>query len=360
MRSFLCIFLILVANSLIAQFKISGYGEMYYNYDFSQENRNTRDAWFYNHNLQNTIAPNLFILETNYKTKDLYMQLDLMFGSYAGAIMANEPIWAKPVYQAYIGTTAGNFDIEAGIFESGVGLESAKGMDNPTLTRSIFAENTPYFLTGIRSRWEDNTGIIMIEGAIVNGWETVVRHATLQNTTPGGLFRLRLGSKKVHVHYNLLYTEDAGGINISVPRLLNGIYFKHALNTLQWFLGYDNVKTDDNNVHMPYLILRKEISERFAFALRGEYARDFTRTRFLLPQSIDTPGGTLLLERDFEVWSASLNVDYSPRKNLLLRTEIRYMEGQTEQLPRFPGPGFSDFNIPYKSFLLSASACVKF
>ena len=326
----IALFVYLSSSSLVGQIKFSGYAEVYYNHDFSLGNSAIRDDWFYNHHLHNTIAPNAFILESRYHNRGVYAQLDLMFGSYSGRIMANEPLWATPIYQAYVGWKVyKNTFVEAGIFESGIGLESAKGAENPTLTRSIYAENTPYFLSGIRARWNDPTDVFMVEVALVNGWETITRQAA--ESAPGVMGRWRLGSNKVQVHYNFLYTSDAPGLVYPRNRMLNGFYFKHALNKWQWFLGYDAIRTDGANVHMPYLILRREINEKWAVALRGEYARDFSDSGFLRPYEGPQVSNIFEFRRDLRVYGSSLNVDFSPRENLLIRAEFRVLDGDIER-----------------------------
>lgn len=327
---FIALFIYLTPSSLVGQIKFSGYAEMYYNHDFSLENSATRDDWFYNHHLHNTIAPNAFILESRYNNRGVYAQLDLMFGSYSGRIMANEPLWATPIYQAYVGWKVHkNTFVEAGIFESGIGLESAKGAENPTLTRSIFAENTPYFLSGIRARWNDPTDVFMVEVALVNGWETITRQAA--ESSPGVMGRWRLGSNKVQIHYNFLYTSDAPGLVSPRNRMLNGFYLKHALNKWQWFIGYDAIRTDGANVHMPYLILRREINEKWAVALRGEYARDFSDAGFLKPNEGPQVSSIFEFRRDLNIYGSSLNIDFSPRDNLVIRAEFRVLEGDIER-----------------------------
>lgn len=351
--------LLLSSTTTFAQLKFSGYGEVYYNHDFSSTD-GLRDAWFYNHNLHNAIAPNVFILQSNYTKRGVYAQLDLMFGSYAGAIMQNEPEWAQHIYQAYVGwEVKKNFNVEMGIFESGIGLESAKGAENPTLTRSIFAENTPYFLSGIRARWNDPTDVFMVEVAVVNGWETVIRHAP--ESSPGVMGRFRLGSNKVQLHYNFLYTNDFGGIPTPRAQMLNGFYFKHTLNKWQWYIGSDFLSIEGDAVYLPYLILRREINEKWAIAARGEYVRDLSSYENTIMAKDPLP--TFGIGRQLDIWGTSLNVDYSPRDKFLLRVEARWLEGNYDELLPAYGPTFLlwDSNkVAYQNISLTLAAIFSF
>lgn len=357
-----CIFLALATAlfglSIQAQLTFKGYSEIYYTHDFNATS-STRDAWFYNHNLHNTIAPNLALLETRYKGKNAYAQLDLMFGTYSSAIMVNEPFWAQPIAQAYVGTKYKRFNFEAGIFESGIGLEGIKGSDNPTLTRSIVAENTPYYLSGVRARWEDRTAIFLIEGAIINGWETVTRHAPESN--PGVMARFRLGSEKVRLHYHFMYTDDRGGLASPITGMINGFAFKHALNSWQWFLGYDNIQWNGDAIHLPHIIVRKEFSERWAAALRGEYVMDNSQTPFF--QNLDDLGATSI--RSFEGFGGSFNIDYMPYKDFTLRAEIRHIDGKMQRdftsfRPGNVNIGVNNMAQLYGNTALTIAACLSF
>lgn len=356
-HTFFKILLIFVTPLMLqGQLSFSGYSEIYFTSDFSNDN-STRDLWFYNHNLNNTIAPNVAILETKYASKGVRARLDLMFGSYAGAIMVHEPNWALPLAQAYVGTDYKQFSFDVGIFESGIGMEVIKGAENPTLTRSLVAENTPYFLTGLRTRWEDRTGVIKLEGAIINGWETVTRHA--QSSHPAAMFRFRLGSDKVQLRYHFLYANDRGGLMDPVNGMINGFTFKHALNSWQWFLGYDNIQWGGSPIHMPHLIIRKEFSKTWAAAVRGEYVRDQS-INFMSPEIETMP----LTERSLSVWGTSFNIDYMPRKGLTLRAEVRYLDGEIEraftQAQLAPGSVFPLPTQSYENLAFTVAACVSF
>lgn len=83
----------------------------------------------------------------------------------------------KSVFEANIGISLNeknNLWLDAGIMPSHIGFESAISMDNWTLTRSLLAENSPYFLSGAKltfnpnEKWE-------LAGLILNGWQRIQR-----------------------------------------------------------------------------------------------------------------------------------------------------------------------------------------
>ena len=59
-----------------------------------------------------------------------------------------------------------------GIFSSHLGFESALSKDNWTLTRSLNAENSPYYETGARLTYEVGPKLTLT-GLVLNGWQNI-------------------------------------------------------------------------------------------------------------------------------------------------------------------------------------------
>jgi hypothetical protein len=76
-----------------------------------------------------------------------------MIGNYAQYNLLTEPTWAQFIYEANVGfkiSRKQNVWLDAGIMPSHIGFESAVSADCWTLTRSILAENSPYYETGVK------------------------------------------------------------------------------------------------------------------------------------------------------------------------------------------------------------------
>ena len=76
-----------------------------------------------------------------------------MLGNYAQYNLSAETNWAQFIYNANIGiklSKKNNLWLDAGLMPSHIGAESAISDDCWSLTRSLSAENSPYYETGIK------------------------------------------------------------------------------------------------------------------------------------------------------------------------------------------------------------------
>ncbi len=101
-----------------------------------------------------------------------------MTGTYPNANLATEPGVLKNIYEANIGvklSSSRNLWLEAGIFGSHIGFESAIGKDCWTLTRSILADNTPYYEAGAKVSYNTPDGKWFLSALVLNGWQRIQR-----------------------------------------------------------------------------------------------------------------------------------------------------------------------------------------
>jgi hypothetical protein len=159
-------------------FTISGYLETYYTYDFANPENHTRPAFTYSHNRHNEINVNLGYIKAAFLTDKVRANLALAVGTYMNANYAAEPFVLKNIYEANGGfkiSKKHDLWIDAGIFSSHIGFESAVGKDNWTVTRSLFADNSPYFETGAKISYTNSNGKWFMSGLILNGWQRIQR-----------------------------------------------------------------------------------------------------------------------------------------------------------------------------------------
>ncbi len=112
---------------------ISGYLEAYYLRDFNNSIGNTRPGFVYSHNRTNEVNINLALLKAAYETTNTRANLALGVGTYMNANYSAEPGVLKNIYEANAGVRISkkhNLWIDAGIFSSHLGFESAIGKDN--------------------------------------------------------------------------------------------------------------------------------------------------------------------------------------------------------------------------------------
>ena len=130
---------------------VSGVVDFFYGYDFNQPEGKMRLPFLCNHNRHNQLTLNLGLIKIAMTKGQFRSNVALHAGAYSVDNYADEPGILKHIYEANAGvllSKKGNVWLDAGVFPSHIGFESAISTDNLTLTRSILAENTPYFLTG--------------------------------------------------------------------------------------------------------------------------------------------------------------------------------------------------------------------
>ena len=132
----------------------SGYLETYYTYDFGKPALQNRPSFVYSHNRHNEFNLNLGMLKAAYQQNGVRANLAIAAGTYMNANLAAEPGVLKNIFEANAGvkiSKTSNLWIDAGIFASHIGFESAIGKDCWTLTRGILADNSPYYESGVKT-----------------------------------------------------------------------------------------------------------------------------------------------------------------------------------------------------------------
>ena len=132
-----------------------GFVDAYYGYDFNHANGNNRQYFLYSHGRQNEFTVNQALVGLRYDDGRVRGALGLHAGTYVSANYAAEDPVLQHVYEAYAGFRPFQKAwLDVGIFGSHIGFESAISKDNWTLTRSLMAENSPYYEAGARFTYE--------------------------------------------------------------------------------------------------------------------------------------------------------------------------------------------------------------
>lgn len=305
---------------------ISGYAEIYYSYDFNKPQNHTRPAFIYSHNRANEVALNLGFIKANYVTENVRANLALATGSYMNANYSAEPGVLKNIYEANIGIKISkkeNLWIDAGIMPSHIGFESAIGKDNPTLTRSLAAENSPYFETGVKLGYTTKNEKWYIAALYLNGWQRIQRIDG--NSTPAfGTQITYKPSAKLTVNYSTFAGNDKPD-SIKKMRYFHNLYGIYQLND-HWAInaGIDygieqkqKGSREFNNWYVPVLLIRYTPDDRWGFTARTEYYRD--KSEIII--ATGTANG-------FNTFGVSFNMDRMIGNNVWWRTEVRTLKGK--------------------------------
>ena len=156
---------------------LTGYVEAYYTHDFTaSKTTQERPGFLYNHKRNREVNINHAYLKLAYTTDRVRGNLALQVGTYAHYNYAAEQALLKNVFEANVGVKLSEIRdlwLDAGIFSSHIGFESAISRDCWTLTRSILAENSPYYLAGAKLTY--TTGKWTLLGAVLNGWQRIAK-----------------------------------------------------------------------------------------------------------------------------------------------------------------------------------------
>jgi len=304
-------------NGSIKAFTFQGYGEIYYSYDSSNSKNNEKSDFLFNHKRNNEINVNLAYAKATYNKNKVRANIALMVGNYSRYNLSSEPNWAQFIYEANIGFKVSkkqNIWLDAGIMPSHIGFESAISADCWTLSRSILAENSPYYETGVKLSYTNKSEKLSASFLILNGWQRIKTPDYFKQPS----FGLQLNYKpntKLTLNYSTFLGNDRSG-GIDSLRWFHNLYaiYKPS-NTFGIIAGFDigMDKFDPTNYgtwYSPVFIIKKSVNEKIKVALRGEYYSD-------TKQLIITTG----TNNGFQTFGLSSNVDYDFNSKIKFRIE---------------------------------------
>jgi hypothetical protein len=327
MRIIICITLLLGNTILLAQqdsssrrIEFGGYLENYYSFDFDQPETNDRPPFLYSYNRHNEVALNLGYIKATYKEQKVMASIALMTGTYVNANLAEEPGVLQNILEAYAGVKISEKDLwlYAGTFSSHIGFESAVGKDCWNLSRSILAENSPYYESGIRINYSSKNSKWFLSGLALNGWQRMQRIEGNNSIAFGHQITFKPNAK--------ITLNSSSFVGNVVPddekkmRYFHNFYGQFQVSEKVGFIvGFDSGvqqrskgSSTYNSWYSPVFIARYSPAGKTNLAIRVEYYSD---EGGVIIQT-DTPNG-------FRTLGYSLNLDYNINKNVVWRIEGR-------------------------------------
>ncbi|WP_343304655.1 porin [Chitinophaga niabensis] len=294
----------------------SGYVEAYYSFDLNEPADHLRPGFLYNHNRHNELNVNLAYLKGSYASDRVRANLSIMAGTYAQYNLAAESELMRHIYEANVGLCVGkNVWVDAGIMPSHIGFESAITKDNMTLSRSLGAENSPYYEAGAKITWTPNEKWTLA-AMYLNGWQRIKR--VNGNQTPGFGTQITFKpSSKVTLNWSTFVGNDKPD-SVRQMRYFNDVYgIFNITDKFSLIAGFDygleqkeKGKSDLNNWYTPVLMAKYAFTDKIALAGRYEYYNDENGVII----ATGTPNG-------FKTSGYSLNFDVAPVSNVLFRLE---------------------------------------
>lgn len=299
----------------------SGYAEAYDSYDFNKPADNNRPFFIYSHNRHNEFTVNLAYVKGSYAKDRIRANIALAAGTYMNANYAAEPGVMKNIYEANVGVKISknkNLWIDAGIFSSHIGFESAHSPSCFALTRSIMAENSPYYESGAKITYTSDNKKWLLGALALNGWQRIQR-VPGNSLMSWGTQVTFAPNDKVTVNYSTFFGTDKPD-SARLWRLFHDVYGAFQFNDkLKLIIGFDigqeqrtKGSSDYNTWYGTAGILQYAFSDNWIAAVRGEYFSDEDGVII----STGTPNG-------FKTSGFSLNIDRRFGDHFLWRTELR-------------------------------------
>jgi hypothetical protein len=309
--------------SMVAQkdstetFTISGYVETYFSYDFSKPGNGNRPSFLYSYNRHKEVNLNLGFIKAAYSNANTRANLALMTGTYTNANLSAEPSVLKNILEANAGiklSKKSNLWLDMGVFSSHIGFESAIGKDCWNLTRSLAAENSPYYESGAKITFIPKKEKWLFSALLLNGWQQIYRPKSSNALALGTQIQWKPNAKWT-LNSSSFYQSGSG--TLKETRLFHDFYAIYQANKkLGFTLGLDN-GMDKNEIFDKkwsaiVAVMRVSPTPKWAFATRLEFFTDKTNN------IISVPDG-----RVFNADGFSINLDYQINKNAVWRNELR-------------------------------------
>lgn len=319
----------LFSSKLIAQvvndnhkFKltVSGYTEAYFVTDFNKTQKGERQPFYYNYNRNNQLQFNQSSLKFNISSPKIEMNLALHGGTYVQDNYAAESKFSKHILEANINFALNDkktIYLTAGIIPSHIGFESSVAFDNWNLTRSLLAEQSPYYETGLKFTYKPNQKYEFAT-LFLNGWQKI-NPLNLKAVRSFGTQFKYIPNAKVNFNWSL-YAGSESRVALSDFRIFNNFYSQLNLNK-RWRMlaGFDfglqqkYQQADEYNFWCsPILITQFSFNEKLKAAVRFEHYQD--KENVIVAIANNAP---------FVVSGLSFNADYFIMPNLLCRMELR-------------------------------------
>ena len=298
---------------------VGGFVDLYYAYDAGRP-RSLDRGYTTAAARHNEFNVNLAVLDATLTGSRLRGRLALQFGTSVQANYAGEPRLgslsgadvSRFIQEATIGIKVSpDVWIDAGVFFAPFGAESWISRDNLTYTRSLIADYSPYYESGVRAVWQASP-TVRAQLHVINGWQNISE----SNSDKALAVRLDWrASPALSLTYDAFVGNEQPD---SLPSRLRqfheffGEWTATSALTLRLSL---NVGHEDASGSWwgGALIGRYALSPRVAVVARAETYQDPHRV-------IITRAPTPVL-----ISGGSLGIDLVPQPRVLWRTEVRLL-----------------------------------
>ena len=300
---------------------LSAYGEPYFTYDFSRPSSHNRPVFVYSYHRTGEVAVNMALVRLAFSKERTRANMGLMAGTYANANLAAEPGVLKNVFEANAGYQLSKTRalwVDAGVLPSHIGWESAIGKDNWTLTRSLAADNSPYYESGIRFSYSSLNQRWYLSLLLLNGWQRMQR-VEGNHTLAWGWQVTFKPTGTLTLNSSVFVGSDLPDSNRKM-RYFHNWYTVFSLTervsiTLGLDIGAQQREKRGSTLHYwytPVVLLRGQVGKNLFATGRVEHYKD----RY----------GIIVSAAPSSLWGFSTNLDWQLTPYLLWRLEAKRMK----------------------------------
>jgi hypothetical protein len=315
-------------DSIKSSFAVSFYADLYYCYDFGNPENHERPPFFYSFNRHNEVNLNLGFINGSYTAKNFRANFGLMAGTYAQYNLAAEQPLLRNLWQANVGLKLSRTKtiwLDGGVFASHIGFESVISKDCWALTRSILAENTPFYKSGVKISYTADNSKWYLAGMALNGWQRIAR--VQGNNTPAFGTQITYSPNGIITfNYSTFIGNDKPDTVAQWRYYHNFFLLLHPTDKFGITLGFDYCmeqkskgSREYNRLYSPVVILRYQCFTKLAIAVRGEYYND--ENGIII--ATGAPYG-------FQTSGYSFNLDYKLNENAIWRVEFRGLSSKDD------------------------------
>lgn len=309
-------------------FLFSAYGEGYILYDLSTPveffggEKTDRHPFISSYNRNNTPLLNIALLQGKYISPKFKANIGLMAGTYATANMRNEPNVLRYLNEASVSFKLHKSEalwLQAGVMPSHIGFESPIGADQLNMTRSIVADNTPYFESGAKLSYEK--GRWYAAALITNGWQEIVGPDSTINPSFG--HQVMYTRKKWKFNSSSFIGKAYIGLPERGLRIYHNAYAQFTGEKVSAVIGFDfGFQRIPNtrqmvNWYSPVGVIAVKLSEKTRASARVEYFND---QHGLVLGNIEKARPAML--------SGTLGLDFSLAPQMMWRLESRWFDAR--------------------------------
>lgn len=315
-----------------------GFVDTQYAFDFNNPSNGDR-AYSTQPARSNEFNLNLGFLDVNVNADKLRGRFALQAGTSVQSNYSAEPSrgsisgpdLSRHIQESRIGYRISDKTwVDAGIFFAHVGAESWISRDNLTLTRSLVADYSPYYLSGVKLTHSASEALTF-QLLITNGWQNISENNTDKNVGTG----IEYSWDHLSVAYNTLIGNEVSPDLNGTPRSGEFRHFHNFIlrskntESFEWAAQFD--------IGFQQKPSNSEFSRWSGGSLMGRYKiGDGQKVSFRLEHFNDPDQVILVTNRpeNFNAFGGSIGFDQTLEYKISWRTELRYLVADADVFPK--------------------------